>query len=104
VALVVIFLNLISCYRALQEAQDIFGVDFNFEEFDEYNEEDEFEEDEDYEEDEEVGEDGEPRVRAKKQKKRATKKSIFDVSFPCISYWRECCVYIVLMKVMLLQS
>ena len=33
-----------------------------------------------YEEDEDIGEDGEPRARAKKQKKRATKKSIFDVS------------------------
>ena len=35
-----------------------------------------------YEEDEEIGEDGEPRARAKKQKKRTTKKSIFDVSSP----------------------
>ena len=37
--------------RALQEAQDIFGVDFNFDEFEQYG--DEYEEDED-EEDEEV--------------------------------------------------
>ena len=35
----------IPIYRALQEAQDIFGVDFDFEEFEKY--------DEDYEEDEE---------------------------------------------------
>ena len=35
-------------YRALQEAQDIFGVDFNFDEFDQYG--DDYEEDEDEEE------------------------------------------------------
>ena len=61
--------------RALQEAQDIFGVDFNFEEFGDYDEEEDF--DEEYEDEEEEGE-GAP--RAKKTKKRATKKSIFDVS------------------------
>ena len=38
-------------YRALQEAQDIFGVDFNFDEFDQYG--DDYEE-EDEDEDEEV--------------------------------------------------
>ena len=36
--------------RALQEAQDIFGVDFNFDEFEQYG--DEYEEDEDEEEEE----------------------------------------------------
>ena len=58
-----------------------------------------------YEEDEEIGEDGEPRARAKKQKKRTTKKSIFDVSSPR-SWFLGChlknffyvsgCIYIVL--------
>lgn len=33
-------------YRALQEAQDIFGVDFDFDEFEHYGEYDEEEEDE----------------------------------------------------------
>lgn len=36
-------------FRALQEAQDIFGVDFDFEEFDKYGEED-YDEDEDEDE------------------------------------------------------
>jgi len=29
------------CYRALQEAQEIFGVDFDFEEFEQYEDEEE---------------------------------------------------------------
>ncbi|XP_005089175.1 transcription elongation factor SPT6 isoform X2 [Aplysia californica] len=66
---------------ALQEAQEIFGVDFDFAEFDKYDEDEEdFEEEDEYEEDEE-GEDGETR-RSKKGKKKATKKSIFDVFEP----------------------
>ena len=52
-----------------------------------------------YEEEEEIGEDGEPRARAKKQKKRTTKKSIFDVSSPC-PWFLGCdfltCIYVVL--------
>lgn len=36
--------------RALQEAQDIFGVDFDYDEFDKYGEEDYDEEDEDEDE------------------------------------------------------
>ncbi|KAF7265216.1 transcription elongation factor Spt6 [Rhynchophorus ferrugineus] len=67
---------------ALQEAQETFGVDFDYDEFakydDEYDEEDEDEEDE-YEEDDE----GERRRRQKKAgKKRPTKKSIFEVYEP----------------------
>ena len=31
-------------FRALQEAQDIFGVDFNYEEFEQYDDEEEFDE------------------------------------------------------------
>nr|KAG5690166.1 hypothetical protein BaRGS_013623 [Batillaria attramentaria] len=72
--------HIIHSDAALQEAQDIFGVDFNFEEFEQYDGEDDFE-DEEYE-DEEEGEDVEPRVREKKKKKRATRKSIFDVFEP----------------------
>ena len=41
-------------FRDLQRAQDIFGVDFDFDEFDQYG--DEYDEDEDDEEDEEVRE------------------------------------------------
>ena len=37
------------CYRALQEAQEIFGIDFDFEEFEQFGE-DEEEEEEDEEE------------------------------------------------------
>ncbi|ENN77904.1 hypothetical protein YQE_05581, partial [Dendroctonus ponderosae] len=67
---------------ALQEAQETFGVDFDYDEFskydDEYDEEEEDEEDE-YEEDEE----GERRRRQKKAaKKRPTKKSIFEIYEP----------------------
>ncbi|XP_076452893.1 transcription elongation factor SPT6-like [Babylonia areolata] len=72
--------HIIHSDKALQEAQDIFGVDFNYEEFEGYSDgEEDF--DDEYEDDE-IGEDGEPRARAKKQKKRATKKSIFDVFEP----------------------
>ncbi|XP_022244486.1 transcription elongation factor SPT6-like [Limulus polyphemus] len=67
---------------ALQEAQDIFGGDFDFDEFEQYGdeyEEEEMEEDEYAEEDEE----GETKQRPKKStKKRQTKKSIFDVYEP----------------------
>ena len=41
-------------FRALQEAQDIFGVDFDYDEFDKYDQEDEeYEEDEDYQDEDE---------------------------------------------------
>lgn len=47
--------------RALQEAQDIFGVDFDFDDFDKYAEEYD-EEDEDEDEDEYMDDDtGEPK-------------------------------------------
>nr|XP_023025243.1 transcription elongation factor SPT6 isoform X1 [Leptinotarsa decemlineata]XP_023025244.1 transcription elongation factor SPT6 isoform X2 [Leptinotarsa decemlineata] len=68
---------------ALQEAQETFGVDFDYDEFskydqDEYDESEEDEEDE-YEEDDE----GERRRRSKKAaKKKPTKKSIFEVYEP----------------------
>lgn len=66
---------------ALQEAQDIFGVDFDYDEFEKYD--DEYEDDvsdDDYIEDEE---DGERRQRPKPQKRRkATRKSIFEIYEP----------------------
>uniref|UniRef100_A0A4W3JZH9 SPT6 homolog, histone chaperone and transcription elongation factor n=1 Tax=Callorhinchus milii TaxID=7868 RepID=A0A4W3JZH9_CALMI len=67
---------------ALQEAQEIFGVDFDYDEFDKYNEYDEELED-DYEyEDEELGE-GETRARPKKTaKKRVSRRSIFEIYEP----------------------
>ncbi|GFR31977.1 transcription elongation factor SPT6 [Trichonephila clavata] len=68
---------------ALQEAQEIFGVDFDYKDFaqeeDEYDE-DEIDEDYEEEEDEEVGE-ARPR-RKKGSRKHGTKKSIFDVFEP----------------------
>ncbi|XP_071442779.1 transcription elongation factor SPT6 isoform X2 [Hetaerina americana] len=70
---------------ALQEAQDIFGVDFDYDEFekydDEYEEEDE-EEDDEYIDDDE-GEDAPKRRRPKKAvQKKATKTSIFEIYEP----------------------
>ncbi|XP_034949711.1 transcription elongation factor SPT6 [Chelonus insularis] len=67
---------------ALQEAQDIFGVDFDYDEFGKYGDED-YEEDEEEEEDEYVEEDGERPQRPKKQpKKKTTRKSIFEIYEP----------------------
>lgn len=66
---------------ALQEAQDIFGVDFDYNEFEHYGEE--YEEDIDDEEYEEEEEEGETRPRPKRSvQKRPAKKSIFDVFEP----------------------
>ncbi|XP_044731246.1 transcription elongation factor SPT6 isoform X2 [Chrysoperla carnea] len=71
---------------ALQEAQDIFGVDFDYDEFDKYDQDD-YEEEEDEEEiDEYVDDDegdGERRRRPKKAaRKKPTKKSIFEIYEP----------------------
>lgn len=73
-----------SCFlpsSALQEAQEIFGVDFDYDEFEKYNEYDE-EMEEEYEyEDEET--EGETRVRPKKTtKKRVSRRSIFEMYEP----------------------
>uniref|UniRef100_A0A803TLP2 SPT6 homolog, histone chaperone and transcription elongation factor n=1 Tax=Anolis carolinensis TaxID=28377 RepID=A0A803TLP2_ANOCA len=66
---------------ALQEAQDIFGVDFDYDEFEKYNEYDEEMEDEyDYEPEEA---EGEIRARPKKTaKKRVSRRSIFELYEP----------------------
>ncbi|XP_043269768.1 transcription elongation factor SPT6 isoform X2 [Venturia canescens] len=69
---------------ALQEAQDIFGVDFDYDEFDKYGQED-YEEEEDEEEDEYLDDDGDgerPRRPKKTSKKRPTRKSIFEIYEP----------------------
>ncbi|RUS83311.1 hypothetical protein EGW08_008933 [Elysia chlorotica] len=67
---------------ALQEAQELFGVDFDFADFEKYDDDDDEDfEDEDEYEDEEEGEDGEPRKK-KAGRKKAAKKSIFDVFEP----------------------
>ncbi|CAK9833739.1 Transcription elongation factor SPT6 [Anthophora retusa] len=68
---------------ALQEAQDIFGVDFDYDEFGKYGEED-YEEEEEEEEDEYMDdEDAERPRRPKKQlKKKTTRKSIFEIYEP----------------------
>lgn len=67
----------LSCFfiSALIEAQDIFGLDFDFDEFEKYGRDDysSEEEEEDYEDD---AEDGAPR----RPKKKSAKKSIYEVS------------------------
>ncbi|XP_050409437.2 transcription elongation factor SPT6 [Patella vulgata] len=74
--------HIIHSDRALQEAQDIFGVDFDIEEFADYDEEEEDDMDEEYE-DEELDVDGVARPRTKKSgRARRTKKSIYDVFEP----------------------
>ncbi|XP_052133580.1 transcription elongation factor SPT6 [Frankliniella occidentalis] len=55
---------------ALQEAQDIFGVDFDYDEFDKYDQEEEEEEDEDYQKEDDPG------------RRRKAKKSIFEIYEP----------------------
>ncbi|XP_054274705.1 transcription elongation factor SPT6-like isoform X1 [Macrosteles quadrilineatus] len=68
---------------ALQEAQDIFGVDFDYDEFDKYGDEDYDEEDD--EEDEYVDEDEDIERRRKPKKaakKKPTRKSIFEIYEP----------------------
>lgn len=64
--------------RALREAQDIFGLDFDYGEFEKFAQEDysEDEERDEYEE-EYSDEEGQPRRRGKK---KTAKKTIFDVS------------------------
>ncbi|ESO97932.1 hypothetical protein LOTGIDRAFT_103494 [Lottia gigantea] len=73
--------HIIHSDRALQEAQDIFGVDFDIEEFADYDgESDEEDIDEEYEEEDE---DGVARPKSKKQSRgRKTKKTIYDVFEP----------------------
>ncbi|XP_003707816.2 transcription elongation factor SPT6 isoform X2 [Megachile rotundata] len=68
---------------ALQEAQDIFGIDFDYDEFEKYGE-DEFEEEEEDDDLEYLHESGEDRPRRSKKllKKKSTKKSIFEVYEP----------------------
>ncbi|XP_017879018.1 transcription elongation factor SPT6-like [Ceratina calcarata] len=68
---------------ALQEAQDIFGIDFDYEEFGKYGQ-DEFEEEEEEEEDEYLHDEVEDRPRRSKKhlKKKSTKKTIFEVYEP----------------------
>ncbi|XP_028156739.1 transcription elongation factor SPT6 [Ostrinia furnacalis] len=69
---------------SLQEGQDIFGVDFDYDEFEKYGDEDYEDEDEEdldeYIEDEE--DDGERRRTKKGKPKRPSKKSIFEIYEP----------------------
>jgi transcription elongation factor SPT6 len=68
--------------RALQEAQETFGVDFDYDEFSKY-EQDDYEEEDDEEDEYEEDEEGERRRRPKKTaRKKPTKKSIFEVYEP----------------------
>lgn len=68
---------------ALQEAQEIFGVDFDYADFEQYGDDYEEELEEEYEEEEDEDEGAEPRPKQKKTtRKRQTKKSIYDVFEP----------------------
>lgn len=69
-------------YRALQEAQDIFGVDFDFDEFEKFGDEYEEEEEEDEYDEEEAGEEETRRRKEKKKVRKPTKKSIFEIYEP----------------------
>ncbi|KAJ8674975.1 hypothetical protein QAD02_010761 [Eretmocerus hayati] len=67
---------------ALQEAQDIFGVDFDYDEFEKYDDDYAEEEEEEDEYADEEG-DGIRRKKTKKaSKKKTTKKSIFEIYEP----------------------
>ncbi|XP_063703465.1 transcription elongation factor SPT6-like [Culicoides brevitarsis] len=66
---------------SLQEGQDIFGVDFDFEEFEKYDDEEEYEDESEPDEYEEDGEEREKRPK-KAARKRINKKSIFDIYEP----------------------
>ncbi|KAH9493338.1 Transcription elongation factor SPT6 [Dermatophagoides farinae] len=65
--------------QALQQAQDIFGVDFDFDVFDDNAEFDEEEMEEDYDEE---GLEDRARETGKKKRQRLPKKSIFDLYEP----------------------
>ncbi|XP_044574909.1 transcription elongation factor SPT6 isoform X1 [Cotesia glomerata] len=67
---------------ALQEAQDIFGVDFDYDNFEKFGEDEYEEEDED--EDDYVDDEGveRPRRHKKQSKKKPSKKTIFEVYEP----------------------
>ncbi|KAK6637223.1 hypothetical protein RUM44_007637 [Polyplax serrata] len=65
---------------ALQEAQDIFGVDFDFDEFEKFG--DEYEEEEDEYDVEEGAEDEHRRRKEKKKVRKTTRKSIFEIYEP----------------------
>lgn len=68
----------------LQEGQDIFGVDFDYDEFDKYEEDDYEDESEVEDEYEEEGVDGVEREKRPKKatKKKSSKKSIFEIYEP----------------------
>ena len=64
-------------HSALQEAQDIFGVDFDFDEFDKYGVEEESDAD-----DEGIEDDDPDAPRRRARKKAAKKRSIFEIYEP----------------------
>ena len=75
---IIIQLMFLSITRALMEAQDIFGLDFDFDEFEKYGRDDFSSDEEEDEYEEEEVEDGVLR----RPKKKSTKKSIYEVSGP----------------------
>lgn len=67
---------------SLQEGQDIFGVDFDYDDFSKYDDEDYEEESDADDYDVEIGEDGQEKPRKKSTKKKIPKKTIFDIYEP----------------------
>uniref|UniRef100_A0A8D8RJL4 Transcription elongation factor SPT6 n=1 Tax=Cacopsylla melanoneura TaxID=428564 RepID=A0A8D8RJL4_9HEMI len=68
---------------ALQEAQDIFGVEFDYDEFDRFEEDEDYsDDDEDDEYLDEEAEDDPSRRKKKKQRRKVHKKSIFEIYEP----------------------
>ena len=70
------------CSRALQEAQDIFGVDFDYEDFEKEGEEYEEDDEEEEYEDEEGVRKTRKKTDGKIVKKKSQRKTIYDVYEP----------------------
>lgn len=69
--------------EAMQQAQDVFGVEFDFDDLQNYGVEDEYEDEQEDEYEEEEEEEGGSRIRKKtKAKKKSSRKSIFEVYEP----------------------
>lgn len=68
--------------EALQQAQDVFGLDFDFDEFDNYDNYDEEEEEDDYEDEEGAGDDDGRARRRSRAGRKSQRKSIYEVYEP----------------------
>lgn len=68
-------------YRSLQEGQDIFGVDFDYEEFEKYDD-DEYEDESEVDEYEDEPNEERSKKPKKQTRKKTSKKTIFDIFEP----------------------